>query len=211
MIKQLSISKSFSDKIAFTDYYPNRSKFFSLFLHYYEDTPIVYEVLSQVMELILNFVKENEQINEAKIQSFMNDLNWISAGKLRLLPLNNQGISLALLFINDNEITAIRYGRMLLGKISGKKLEDIGPKWDNFQVKSLDKLSLLGLLSEDKFPEIYQIELNNNEKLVIIESDAAEKFKDSVKKDSQFTSQKEIYQILECRRKENRKKILGLI
>ena len=211
MIKQLSISKSFTNKIVFTDFYPNRDCFFSLFLHYYEDTPIVYDTLGEVMELVLNFIKENNENDKSKYQNFMNDLNWISAGKLRNLPLNNQGISLGLLLINDNEITAFRYGRILLGKIVGDKLEYIGLEWDNFSVKSIDILSLLGLLSEDKFPEIYQIKLNNNEKLIILESDAEEDFRNSLLNKSYFAPQKEIYQLLECHRKENRKKLLGII
>lgn len=211
MIKQLSISKTFSHKIVFTDYYPSRNCFFSLFLHYYEDTPIIYDTLGEIMELIMNFINENKEYNKEVYQSFMNDLNWISAGKMRLLPLNNQGISLGLILVNDNEITAFRYGRILLGKVVEDKVEAIGPEWDNFSVKSLDRLSLLGLLSEDKFPEIYQIELNNNERFVMLESDVAGEFANNLKDGTYFAPNQHIFQILECHKKENRKKILGII
>jgi len=211
LIKQLAISKTFSNKIVFTDYYPNRHNFFSLFLHYYEDTPIVYETLGEIMEIILNFLKDNDYTDKTKLQNFMNDLNWISAGKLRNLPINNQGISLGLILVNENNITAIRYGRILLGKITNSKLEYIGPDWDNFSVKSLDRLSLLGLLSEDKYPELYEIELHNNERFIILESDAEVSFRNSLAKDYQFDSKKEIFQLLECHRKENKKKLLRII
>lgn len=212
MIKQIAISRAFTNnKIVFTDYYPNRSNFFTLFIHYYEDTPIVYDTLGEVMELVLEFIKNNSSIDKGNIQNFMNDLNWISAGKLKNLPLNNHGISLGLILVNEDEITAIRYGRMLLGKVIGNKIEYIGPEWDNFGIKSLDRLSLLGLLSEDKFPEYYQIKLNNNEKFIILESDSEAKFRDSLTKGSDFTSDNEIYQLLECHRKETKKKLLGII
>jgi hypothetical protein len=211
LLKQLAISKSLSNKIVFTDYYPTRDCFFSLCLHYYEDTPIVYDALGEIMELILNFIKDNKVFEKQKYQSFMNDLNWISAGKLKSLPLNNHGISLGLLLVNNNQITAFRYGRMLLGKISANKLEYIGPEWNNFSVKSLDRLSLLGLLSEDKFPEIYQIELQNKEKFVMLESDVEEDFRKSLKDGTSFSPHDKVYQILECHRKETRKKILGII
>jgi len=211
LIKEIAISKSFSNKIVFTDYYPARNTFYTLFLHYYEDTPIVYDTLGEVMELVLNFLNENTEFDKNKYQNFMNDLNWIAAGKLKTLPLNNQGISLGLFLIDDNQISVFRYGRILLGKIKGDKLDYIGPEWDNFSVKSLERLSLLGLLSEDKYPEFYQIELQNREKLVILESDAKEEFIDSLKKGLTFCPQKNIYQILECHRKENRKRLLGII
>jgi len=211
LIKQIAISKSFSHKIVFTDYYPNRSQFFSLFIHYYEDTPIVYETLGEIMELVLNFIKDNSSLDKESIQNFMNDLNWISAGKMRNLPLNNQGISLGLVLVNDNDITAVRYGRMLFGKIVNDEIECIGPEWDNFSVKSLDRLSLLGLLSEDKFPEFYQIKLNNNEKFIILESDVETQFINSLTSGSSFTTKDNIFQLLECHRKENKKKLLGII
>ena len=211
MIKQLAISKSFSHKIVFTDYYPNRSEFFSLFIHYYEDTPIVYDTLGEIMELVLSYIKDNNHVDKEKIENFMNDLNWISAGKMRNLPLNNQGISLGLIFVNEDEITAIRYGRILLGKIVGDKLEYIGPEWDNFSIKSLDRLSLLGLLSEDKFPEFYKIKLNNNEKFIVLESDSEANFRESLATGNPFTVNDEIFQLLECHRKEIKKKLLGII
>lgn len=212
MIKQLAISRtSTNNKIVFTDYYPNRSQFFSLFIHYYEDTPLVYETLGEVMELVLEFIKNNSTLHKENIQNFMNDLNWISAGKLKNLPLNNHGISLGLILVNKDEITAIRYGRMLLGKIIGNKIEHIGPEWNNFGIKSLDRLSLLGLLSEDKFPEFYQIKLNNNERFIILESDSESEFRDSLAKGIVFTTNNKIFQLLECRRKETKKKLLGII
>jgi hypothetical protein len=163
------------------------------------------------MELVLNFMKDNSQVDKDKIQNFMNDLNWISAGKMHNLPLNNQGISLGLILVNEDEITAIRYGRMLLGKIVSDKLECIGPEWDNFSIKSLDRLSLLGLLSEDKFPEFYQVKLNNNEKFIVLESDAEASFRDSLATGSSFNVDDQIFQLLECHRKEAKKKILGII
>lgn len=211
MLKQLAISKSYSNKIVFSDYYPNRDSFFSLFIHYHEDNPIIYETLGEIMELLLNFIKENNEFEKEKFQNFMNDLNWISAGKMRNLPVNNQGISLCLVLVNDNNITAFRYGRMLLGKVVGDKFEHIGPEWDNFSVKSLERLSLLGLLSQDKFAEIYQLELKNKEKFIILESGCEEAFLESLKLNSQFSPQDKIYQLLECHRKENRKRLLGII
>ncbi len=211
MIKQIAISPSYSNKIVFTDYYPNRKQFFSLFIHYYEDTPIVYETLGEIMGLILNFMKDNLLLDKIKLQNFMNDLNWISAGKLRNLPLYNQGLSLALLIIDDNKIKAVRYGRMLMGKISEKNIQPIGPEWDNFSIKSLDRLALLGLQSEDNYPEFFEIELTNNEKFVILESDSEAAFRESITSGKQFKPKREIYQILECHRKEFKKKLLGII
>ncbi len=211
MIKQVAISESFNNKIAFTDYYPNRSDFFSLFIHYFEDTPIVYETLGEIMELILNFMNEYKETSKDKLLNFMNDLNWISAGKLRNLPLNNQGISLGLVIINDNKVTSLRYGRMLMAKIYDSKIESIGPEWDNFSVKSLDSLSLLGLLSEDKYPELFEFELKNNEKFIILESDSVEQYQDSLVSLSDFKPKNYVYQILECHKKEDKKKLLRLL
>lgn len=210
MIKQISISKSFNNKIAFSDYYPNRTDYFSLFIHYYEDTPIVYDALGEVMELILNFLNENKNINKSQLQSFMNDLNWISAGKLRNLPLDNQGISLGLVIVRDDKITALRYGRLLMAKVVNTKIEVVGPEWDNFSVKSLDRLSLLGLRSEDKYPEVFELELNNNEQFIILDSHAVDHFQQSLKTPTEFAPKNSIFQILECHRKTSKKKLLRL-
>ena len=209
MIQQIKISRSFNNRIAFSDYHPNRSEFFSLFIHCYEDNPVVYSVLGELLELVLEYLKTPGYKEKINLQSFMNDLNWIAAGKLKSLPLNNQGISLGLLFINDNKITAIRYGRILIAKISDNKLEPIGPEWENFSVKSLDKMSLLGLMSEDKFPEIYNLELNNQEKFILLESDAEALFRQNFKLNNHCYPQDDVvFQILKCQRKESKKKKL---
>jgi hypothetical protein len=211
LIKQISISESFSNKIAFTDYYPNRQNYFSLFIHYFEDTPIVYDTLGEIMDLILTFLNQHKDVSKDKLLSFMNDLNWISAGKLRNLPLNNQGISLGLVLVNDNQVRALRYGRILMARVINSKIESLGPKWDNFSIKSLDNLSLLGLLSEDKYPELFEFELKNNEQFIVLESDAVEKYQQSLKLSETFNPDYFIYQILECHRKESKKKLLRLI
>ncbi len=210
MIKQIAISKSHNNKIVFSDYYPNRTKFFTLFIHYYEDTPIIYDTLGEIMELVLKFINNKQDIKSDELLSFMNDLNWISAGKLRNLPLNNQGISLGLVFVDENKIKALRYGRILMGKVLANKLEFLGPDWSNFSVKSLEHLSLLGLISEDKYPELFDFELKNNQQFVILESDASDLFKSNINKTSELSNTKYVYQILECHRKDNKKNCLEL-
>lgn len=210
MIKQVKISKTFRNRIAFSDYHPNRNEFFSVFIHYYEDTPLAYDTLGEILELVLEYVKTAEYQKRANLQKFMNDLNWIAAGKLKSLPINNQGISFGFLLIDEDNVTAICYGRMLIAKISGNKLEEIGEKWENYSVKSLQRMSLLGLLSEDKFPEIYNIELNNKERFILLESDAEASFRKNFKINNQYYPEDDVvFQILECQKEEIKKRKLG--
>lgn len=210
MIKQVGISKTFRNRIAFSDYHPNRKEFFSVFIHYYEDTPLIYDTLGELLKLVLEYVKTPEYQKRSNLQKFMNDLNWIAAGKLKSLPLNNQGVSFGLLLIDEDNITAIRYGRILIAKISGDKLEAIGEEWENYSVKSLQRMSLLGLLSEDKFPEIHNIALNNRERFILLESDAEASFRKNFKLNNQYYPEDDVvFQILECHKKEIKKRKLG--
>lgn len=206
MLKEVCISKSFTNKIVFSDYYPNRDKFFTLFLHYYEDTPLVYDTLGEIMELILSFLKTHHKINTHELIEFMNDLNWISAGKLNKLPLVNQGISLGLLIAEDNNIRFVRYGRILASSILGNNLDYVGPEWDNFKIKSISDLSLLGLQSEDNYPILHEIELNNKERFVILETDAQESFIKSLQENVEYENPSYIYQVIECNRKTKKKR-----
>ena len=176
MIKVAYLSKSQSSRLVFSDSFPGRSSYYSLFINYYEDNPVVYPLIGFCLNEIMEFIATQSELTKESLLDYFNNLNWIVSAKFNSFNLKEHGFSLGLVIVKGSNITVVRYGRVLLGKIKGSKLSFIGPSWVNYTVKSIEQLSLIGHKSENTTPEVYEFSLVNGEEFILTDSDFAEKY-----------------------------------
>lgn len=152
-------------------------------LAYYESDPAVdyqlllltfnltdNEFLHEINQLIINLIearnfKNIEQDNlDSAIKAFFIELNWQLFSKFNKNEKNFEfGTSIFFSVIKNDTLYFSQFGRMLCGFLKNNHIEQIGKKWDNFLIKTVEDVALLGSKDEDIFVKVKELSLNENE------------------------------------------------
>lgn len=170
MIKIQSISKSSSHHLVYSEFHPLQRFGYACLTYYPAECEKIAKINSEILDLILKFKLENfpkEDLEPALIEYFV-QMNWRLYSIFREVECQEIGISVVLVINNDTELTVIPFGRFICGIWDEKGLHEIGLPWENFRVKSMQELKLLGNLAEDIKPNIIHHKLENRTGISII-------------------------------------------
>lgn len=126
--------------------------------------------LQDLNKLIVQMIKEKnfvqypiKEIDKA-MKEFFVELNWILYSKFNKQETNFEfGLSLFFGIIKKDKLYYTQFGRMLCGKLEQDVIIPLGKKWDNFNIKAVEDLFLLGSKDEDIFVKTMKLELNSEE------------------------------------------------
>lgn len=178
---------SADDKYIITNYHPLKRKFYAIALNAYEKKNIQAKVMGKALNIILEFCEKSNVHDIKETEEFLNDLNWIVAAEFKKTQTVHNGLSLGLMFVNDNNVLVTRCGKVLIGKIDKQnKLTEIGCTWEHFVVKAKDKMYLLGAQSADFYPKVFSYNLEYGEKILLLDTNNSELFKKCLEKEVYF-------------------------
>ncbi len=161
MLSIKASSANHESNIFFSTYFQGKSNFIALATH----TSLKSELYDQINSFIINELLLQDLENSTKdkveeaLKEFFVELNWKLYAKFRQTNLPEQGISLLLALVFNNDVYLVQFGRMLCCTICGKKLTEVGRPWENFHVKSKNDLFLLGSIDDNIPVKVLQVEL----------------------------------------------------
>ncbi|HPT72292.1 MAG TPA: hypothetical protein PLE74_08415 [Candidatus Cloacimonadota bacterium] len=185
----LNIKASFANhdsNIFFTTYFQGKSNYIVLATH----STMKSELYDNANSLLINEVLLQDWENSSKdkienqIKEFFVELNWKLYAQFRQTNLPEQGISVILAVVFDNDVYLAQFGRMLCCTVTGKKRTELGRTWDNFHVKTKNELFLLGSIEDNIHVKVMQISLKPGTYLITIPSTLSDRF--TIEFDSAF-------------------------
>jgi hypothetical protein len=170
MIKIHKISHSSKNNLVFDDMHLLQNRGFALLTYYPAQCDKIAEINAEILDSILKleldtFPKEDLQ---KVLTEFFVQLNWRLFSMFRSVSSQEKGISVVLIVNIQSELYVIPFGRFICGIWNEKGLTEIGNTWENFRVKSMQDLMLLGNLAEDIKPNIIKLELPNHSGLSVV-------------------------------------------
>ena len=164
MLKIVSNSESHKNNFFYKDFFPKNNFNHILLTHSLEKDIDLSEINRVIMNSIISLEFDDLIISnlEQKLKDFFVELNWHLVAKFNKLGIKQRGISLFMGLQHNGYFYFVQFGRFLAGKIENKQFETIGKKWDNFHVKTIDSLELIGNKEEDINVKINKIELSDD-------------------------------------------------
>ena len=137
-----------------------------------ESDPILEEIQIQIkIDLRNSDLGQTSKVEiESWLREFFTEYHWKLHAALRKTSLKEKGISLFLAVMFDNELYTLEFGRMLSGLVEKDNIRPAGRAWNNFHVKSLDEMQMLGLLESDIPVKPRRIILPENQYLIALPS-----------------------------------------
>lgn len=112
---------------------------------------------------------------ETWLKSFFAEYHWKLHAMFRKTTLKEQGISLLLAVMYDHELFIVEFGRILCGVCDKQTLTPSGRAWNNFYVKSLVEMNLIGLQETEISVKPIRLFLAEGQRFVALPGGFAEK------------------------------------
>ncbi|MFO7896430.1 MAG: hypothetical protein R6U84_05830 [Candidatus Cloacimonadales bacterium] len=161
MIKLQKISVSQPKNLVYHEFYPNQRFGFACLSYYPAECAEIAQVNAEILDNILKLQLENweeEKLEEQLIEFFM-QLNWRIYSIFQQIGCQEKGISLVLVINIDDELIIVPFGRFICGIWDENGMQELGLAWENFTVKSMQELKLLGNLAQDLKPNMIKHQL----------------------------------------------------
>ncbi|MCK4956951.1 MAG: hypothetical protein KAS49_04900 [Candidatus Cloacimonetes bacterium] len=170
MIKLQKNSFSNSKNLVYNEFHPNQKFGYACLSYYPAECDEISKINAHILDSILKFNLENFSKEEIKepLEEFFIQLNWRLYSMFKQTNGKEKGISFILIINFDDKLLIIPFGRFLCGIWDENGLTELGNEWENFQVKSMQELKLLGNLAQNLKPNIIEHHLLNNTGLTII-------------------------------------------
>lgn len=159
---------------SFIDFFDNHQSGFLFLTNILHESKYFSKINKIVLESILNENFENNDKGlEAKMVDFFRRFNWYIFNQLSKYDLNKNGLSMIFCYISNNDIYVFQFGRFLAGILSEKGFLQLGQKWENFRVKSLEEINLLGRFQDDIPVKAIKYKIKDGDKIIFVRSDIA--------------------------------------
>lgn len=135
-----------------------------------EDNPILDEIQAEIkLEILNSRVLEISKMEIDKwLKDFFVDFHWKLHARLRKTDLKEKGISLLFAVVYDAEIYFVQFGRMFCAAVKGKRILGLGKAWKNYQIQTMDDMSLFGMTEGDIKVRTQRMELEEGESLIVL-------------------------------------------
>jgi len=168
MISKVITSEKIPGSLIYTDYFQGNDSNVMLILTAFDYNDYLETIYNFVLQSIISKNFENVNINETivRMKEYFVELNWQLNAKLRNFPVKEKGFSLLFILTKGNKAYLVQFGRFLLGIVEGNNFSEIGRSWDNFHVKTLEDLKLLGYADKNIDVQIHEVELKEDCQLI---------------------------------------------
>ncbi len=142
-----------------------------------ESDPVLEEIQTQIkLDIRNSALGQTSKVEiESWLKSFLSEYHWKLHATFRKTDLKEKGISLLMAVLFDHELYIVEFGRMLSGICDKDNLQPAGRNWNNFHVKSLDEMSLLGMSEKDIVLKIKRVFIAEHQRFIALPSIYAEK------------------------------------
>ncbi|MDD3051614.1 MAG: PQQ-binding-like beta-propeller repeat protein [Candidatus Cloacimonetes bacterium] len=163
MINQIYHSTQSDGNFIYKDFFQNENSGVFLMINSFDETKHLMSTFDFILASLLkhNFEDINQNELVSSIKDFFIELNWQLCARMRTLPLEEKGLSLFFLLVRRDTVYFVQFGRFLAGCISDGSLNELGIKWDNFHIKTLDELKLIGYREDDISVKVETIDKGN--------------------------------------------------
>ena len=109
------------------------------------------EIQAEIKLAILNSdIQHVSKLEAGKwLKEFFAEFHWKLHALFNKTEIKEKGISLFLALMYENELHFVQFGRLFCALGSAKSIKPVGLKWENYHVKSLKELKLLGLDADE--------------------------------------------------------------
>lgn len=148
-----------------------------LILHHSEKDFVLEELHAMLkLEIISSDIQTISKLQvELWQKNFFGDLHWKLHAALRKTNLIEKGISLFFGVLYDHELFFVQFGRLLCVQSNGKSIKSIGNSWQNYLVRSQEKLGLFGAAEADIAVKPQRVLIPEKEKLYVLDATTANK------------------------------------
>jgi hypothetical protein len=142
-----------------------------------ESDPVLEEIQTQIKLDIRNSALGQTSALEIEnwLKHFFAEYHWKLHAVFRKTSLREKGISLLLAVLFDHDLYIVEFGRMLCGRMEKDRLEPVGRSWNNFHVKSLEEMTLLGMSEADIPVKVKRFHLAENNRFIALPSILADR------------------------------------
>ncbi|MCB5228582.1 MAG: PQQ-binding-like beta-propeller repeat protein [Candidatus Cloacimonetes bacterium] len=165
-------SKMQSPPSAVLEYQVERDGRYGWFLAVWhpEEHHILEEIQAEIKLEIMNSDVMNISKIEAEkwLKNFFADYHWRLHASLRRSELKEQGISLFLGLMYDNEIYFVQFGRLFCVLGDKKKYASVGRNWENSHLQTLEQMNLLGMSAQEIRVRPQKVVIPENQFLLVL-------------------------------------------
>lgn len=169
MLTSASHSMNHEMNITFVDFFPGRNVNLMLLTHNQTESRFLRKINKHISGSIisLDYTDFSEEEFEKKIKNFFVELNWQLYAMFRKNPETEFGTSLCLTVTFSDKIYFVQFGRMLCGITSEDGFLSIGNAAENFSVKSMEGLKLLGNKDKNIQVKVHSCEVYRSRKFIV--------------------------------------------
>lgn len=102
------------------------------------------------------------------LKDFFAEFHWKLHAMFNKTQIKEKGISLFLALMYENEFHFVQFGRLFCALGDSKSIKPAGLNWQNYHVKSLKQLKLLGLDSDEIKVKIQKVVISERQYLLVL-------------------------------------------
>ncbi len=135
-----------------------------------EEDHVLEEIQTQIkLEIKSSDIQSVSKLSiESWLKKFYADFHWKLHAQLRKTHLKEKGISLWFGVLYDHELFFVQFGRLFCALSDARRLSHIGNSWQNYHVKSLEQLCLLGEPERDIKVKPHRVFIGAKQKLIVV-------------------------------------------
>ncbi len=170
MIRLQKISNSNSQNMVYHQFHPHQKFGYAALSYYPAECAETDFINAHILNSVLKFdiEKHSEDNVEDALKEFFVQLNWQLYSIFKEKMCVEKGISFVLIINYNENIVLIPFGRFICGIWDEKGFIELGSKWENFTVKSMEKLNFLGNIDKDIKSNIIHHNLKNGSSLLLL-------------------------------------------
>lgn len=128
------------------------------------------EIQAEIKLTILNSSVQNVTRLEAgkKLKEFFAEFHWKLHALFNKTEIKEKGISLFFALMYEHELHFVQFGRLFCALGNEKSIKPVGLNWENYHVKSLKELKLLGLDSDEIRFKVRKVAIPENHFFLVL-------------------------------------------
>lgn len=135
-----------------------------------EKANVLEEIQANIKLEILN--SDLQSVSKLSIENwlkkFFADFHWKLHANFRKTDLKEKGISLFFGVLYDHELFFVQFGRLVCAQCDNKKIEAVGNNWQNYHIRSMENLCLLGESEQDLKIKVQRVFIPEHEKFIVL-------------------------------------------
>jgi len=182
MIRLTAFSPADTHRIVYSDFFQTQRHNLILLAEAQSEVPFFEHVQRTVHQGIQKLASAIERIDDPEplLKEFFVQLNWqlhtlLQKALAASAEQNPElGLSLFFVFAREDTLWAVQFGRMLCCLVTKQETRVVGEEWENFAIRTREKMNLIGGKGADIAVKVHRIEMPRDARFLVVNSRVAE-------------------------------------